>query len=212
MTRVAPMPLPTHQTVRKRKRRRRRPPSLESRAGTACWALGPRDCPCTVPPRVGQRPACGLWGQWEGRGPGILGKQDWVVTLLAVCLLSASSTSFLHQMGAWGPGKPPGQETLGPQQRRVVAMGPPRSGRGRMEMLCLGRGPWAPFQALLPNLTKVSGAHQLPCPPSWQPHTSHLPLGWWGSVGQPLPLPPAPHAPFLLAHRHSQEEVSAHHQ
>lgn len=90
-----------------------------------------------------------------------------MVTLLAVCLLWASSTSFLHQMGALGMGRPPGPETLGPQQRRVVAMGPLRSNLGRMEMSCRGRGPWAPFQAFLPNLTKVSG----------QPHTSHLPCG-----------------------------------
>uniref|UniRef100_A0A2K6LHK1 Cadherin EGF LAG seven-pass G-type receptor 2 n=1 Tax=Rhinopithecus bieti TaxID=61621 RepID=A0A2K6LHK1_RHIBE len=90
MTRVAPMPLPTHQTVRRKKRRRkRRLPSLESRAGIACWGLEPRDCPCTVPPR----------------------------------------------MGPQGLGRPPGQETLGPQQRRVVAMGPLRSGCGRMEIL-----------------------------------------------------------------------------
>lgn len=66
MTRVAPMPLPTRQTAR-RKRKRRRRPFLESQAGTACWGPGLRDCPCTVPPRVGQRQGCGLWGQWEGK-------------------------------------------------------------------------------------------------------------------------------------------------
>lgn len=36
-------------------------------------------------------------------------------------------------------------------------MGPLRSVLGRMEMPWRGRGPWAPFQASLPNLTKVSG-------------------------------------------------------
>lgn len=120
MTRVVPMPLLTRQTARRRKKRRRKgPSSLESRAGTACWGLVPRDCPCTVPPR----------------------------------------------MGAQGPGRPPGQETLGPQQRRVVAMGPLRSAHGRMEMPCLGRGPLAPFQAPLPNLTKASSRRSV-CPPS----------------------------------------------
>lgn len=54
-------------------------------------------------------------------------------------------------------------------------MGPLRSDRGRMEMPCLGRGRWAPFQDFLPNLTKVSG----------RPHTSHWPCAWWGSLGQP---------------------------
>lgn len=102
-----------------------------------------------------------------------------MVTLLAVCLLWASSTSFLHQMGALGLGRSPGQETLGPQQRRVVAMEPLRSGHGRMEKPCLGRGPWAPFQAFLLSLTKVSG----------QSHTSHLLHGWWGLLGQPGTLP-----------------------
>lgn len=61
MTRVVPMPLLTRQTARRRKKRRRKgPSSLESRAGTACWGLAPRDCPCTVPLRVGQRQGCGL--------------------------------------------------------------------------------------------------------------------------------------------------------
>lgn len=120
MIRAALMPPPTRQTARrKRRRRRRQPPSLESRAGTACWGLGPTDCPCTVPPR----------------------------------------------MGALGMGRPPGPETLGPQQRRVVAMGPLRSNRGRMAMSCRGRGPWAPFQAFLPNLTKASSRRSV-CPPS----------------------------------------------
>lgn len=41
-------------------------------------------------------------------------------------------------------------------------MGLLTSGRGRMEMPCLGRAPWAPFQALLLSLTKVSG---IPGPP-----------------------------------------------
>lgn len=168
------MPLPTHQIVRRRKRRKRqRPPSLESRAGTACWGLGRRDCPCTVPPRVGQRRVVAFGGSGRAEGLGFLGSKTRVVTLLAVCLLWASSTSFLHQMGAWGPGRPPGQETLGSQQRTVVAMGPLRSGRGRMEMPCLGRGPWVPFQALLPNLTKVSGVRSAACSPisNLTPHT-----------------------------------------
>lgn len=59
MTRVVPTLLPTHQTARKR---RRRPPSLASRAGTACWVLELRDCPFTVPPRVGQHQGCSHWG------------------------------------------------------------------------------------------------------------------------------------------------------
>lgn len=83
-------------------------------------------------------------------------------------------------------------------------MGCLRSGLGRMEMPCLGRDPWAPFQAFLPNLTKVSG----------QPHTSHLPCGWL--VGLSRAAPCSHHlllmAPALLAHRHSQEEMPAHHQ
>lgn len=56
-------------------------------------------------------------------------------------------------------------------------MGPLRSILGRMEMPCLGRGPWAPFQALLPNLTKVSRA----CPAAMLPHlaTSQLTFAPW---------------------------------
>lgn len=79
MTEAAPMPLLTHQTVKRRKRRRRwQLHFLESWPGTACWDLAPRDCPCTVPPRVGQRQGYGLsfGGQWEGKGPGIPEKQD----------------------------------------------------------------------------------------------------------------------------------------
>lgn len=112
-------------------------------------------------------------GSGRAEGLGFLGSKTRVVTLLAVCLLWASSTSFLHQMGAWGPGRPPGQETLGSQQRTVVEMGLLRSGRGRMEMPCLGRGPWVPFQALLPNLTKVSGVCSAACSPisNLTPHT-----------------------------------------
>lgn len=51
-------------------------------------------------------------------------------------------------------------------------MGPLRSVLGRMEMPCRGRGPWAPFQAFLHNLTKVSG----------QPHPHTC------SLGQPCAL------------------------
>uniref|UniRef100_A0A8D2E5F7 Uncharacterized protein n=1 Tax=Theropithecus gelada TaxID=9565 RepID=A0A8D2E5F7_THEGE len=156
MTRVAPMPLPTHQTVRRKKRRRkRRLPSLESRAGIACWGLEPRDCPCTVLPR----------------------------------------------MGAQGLGRPPGQETLGPQQRRVVAVGPLRSGCGRMEMPCLERGPWAPFQALLPSLTKASLRRSV-CPPSAR-RAAFCGSPWsnaLGLPGAPLPVRAAGAAP-LPAHR-----------
>lgn len=54
-------------------------------------------------------------------------------------------------------------------------MEPLRSGRGRMEMPCLGRGLWAPFRAFLLSLTKASG----------QPHTSHLLHGQRSSLGQP---------------------------
>lgn len=57
-------------------------------------------------------------------------------------------------------------------------MGPLSSVLGRMEMPWHGRGPWAPFQASLPNLTKVSG----------QPHPPHLPCGQWGSLGPPHAL------------------------
>lgn len=53
-------------------------------------------------------------------------------------------------------------------------MGPPRNGLGRTVTPCLGRGPWAPFQGFLPNLTKVSE----------QP-ASRLACGQWGSRGQP---------------------------
>lgn len=91
-------------------------------------------------------------------------------------------------MGAQGLGRPPGQETLGPQQRRVVAMGPLRSGFGRMEMPCLERGPWAPFQALLPSLTKVSGAPPAAALPSSA--ASHLTFSC-GCTSQPRPGPQA---------------------
>lgn len=42
-------------------------------------------------------------------------------------------------------------------------MGPLKSGCGRMEMPCLGRGPWGPFPAPPPNPTKVSGLCPLFC-------------------------------------------------
>lgn len=122
-------------------------------------------------------------------------------------------------------------------------MGLLTSGRGRMEMPCLGRAPWAPFQALLLSLTKVSGIPgppprhfcsapqgregslgSLPGPsaqphkgewgvlscrlPPQPPHTSHWPCGWWSFLGWPH----APHDTHPPAHRHPQEEVSAHHQ
>lgn len=53
-------------------------------------------------------------------------------------------------------------------------MGPLRSILGRMEMPCLGRGPWAPFQALLPNLTKVSRACPAAMLPPFGNLTTHL--------------------------------------
>lgn len=193
------MPLLTRQTARRRKRKRRRLPSLASRAGTACWGLERRDCPCTVPPRVGQHQTVACGGQWESERPGLLLKpRTWVEARLAVCSLWALSTSFPCQREVQGLGRSPGQETLGPQQRRMVAVGPLRSGRGRMEMPYLGKGPWVPFPALLPNLTKVSEEPQLPHPHAAlrQPCSSclHLML------------------PTLPAARHPQEEVSAHHQ
>lgn len=55
-------------------------------------------------------------------------------------------------------------------------MGSLKSGHGRTEMPYLGKGPWGPFQALLPNLTKVSES----------PGGSFTPISAdWGSVGCP---------------------------
>lgn len=59
-------------------------------------------------------------------------------------------------MWAQGLGRSLGQETLGLQQRRLVVVGPLKSGLGRMEMLYLGKGLWDLSQSLPPNLTKVS--------------------------------------------------------
>lgn len=95
------MHLPTHQTARRRKRKRRgRQPSLENQAGTACWGLGPRDCPCTVPLRVGQCRAVASGGSGRAEGLGFLGGETKVVILL-----TAFSGPYLLPLSTrWGPG------------------------------------------------------------------------------------------------------------
>lgn len=99
MTRVVPMLLPTHQTARKR---RKRPPSLASRAGTACWVPELRDCPFTVPPRVGQHQGCSHWGASEAliKGQGFLENRAGVVAVLTVYPLWDYRLPFFDRWGS----------------------------------------------------------------------------------------------------------------
>lgn len=119
-TRAAPMLLPTHQTAR----RRRRPPSLASRAGTACWGLEPRECPFTVPPRVGQHQGCSHWGATEGSEA----RASWKIELgwwLSQLSSLSGTIGFLSLTdGGPGSGKVPWPGDFGTTTKESSGSGP----------------------------------------------------------------------------------------
>lgn len=70
-----------------------------------------------------------------------------------------------------------------------MVAGPWKSGHARMGMPCLGKGLWDPFQALLPNPTKVSESHP----------AASLSASCWASLGCPSASHPQPRVPASLS-------------